>query len=529
MVAPPRQPPNILKRLVRSFVLQRAWRLALWLVYALVIGLSLRASLQDIHRQNMEVATEGARNVFRMIILARQWNANHNGVYVAVDKTTQPNPYLRGADRDITTSDGRTLTLVNPAYMTRMISEIAALKDGISFRSTSLHPINPKNAPDPWERAALLDFERGVKEVKELSTTPTGETVFRYIAPLRVTKECMGCHTAQSYVEGDIRGGISIVQDFAPFLAAAGPSEGMSLVSHGIVFLLFVALSWWSLEHLRASWKELEENIDALRQTRDELVQNEKMASLGRMVAGFAHELNTPVGIALGSISHSEQSLQDIDTLLLQDDVDEAELRRHLAALRQSGELALSNLRRTANLVQRFKRSSIDQVSEQARVFAVRELIDEVVFNLHQKLKKSGVNVVIDCPDTLAINGIPGLIDQLLTNLLINSLQHGFAEGSRAGTIRIAVNTASPGQLHLRYADDGAGMSAEAAQRIFEPFFTTRRGKGGTGLGMFLCYSIVDDQLRGTISCESQPGQGVRFDITFPAQVVQHDPKKATS
>ena len=290
-----------------------------------------------------------------------------------------------------------------------------------------------------------------------------------------------------------------------------------------------MALSWWSLEHLRASWRELEENIDALRQTRDELVQNEKMASLGRMVAGFAHELNTPVGIALGSISHSEQSLQDIDTLLLQDDVDEAELRRHLAALRQSGELALSNLRRTANLVQRFKRSSIDQVSEQARVFAVRELIDEVVFNLHQKLKKSGVNVVIDCPDTLAINGIPGLIDQLLTNLLINSLQHGFAEGSRAGTIRIALDTAAPGQLHLRYTDDGAGMSAEAAQRIFEPFFTTRRGKGGTGLGMFLCYSIVDEQLRGTISCESQPGQGVRFDITFPAQVVQHDPRKAPS
>ena len=511
--------PNILKRLVRSFVLQRIWRLALWLIYALVIGLSLRASLQEIHRQNLEVATEGARNVFRTIVLARQWNANHNGVYVPVNQTTLPNPYLDVANRELTTSDGRTLTLVNPAYMTRMISEIAELKDGISFRSVSLHPINPKNTPDPWERAALLEFEKEVPEVKELTTASTGEAVFRYLAPLRVNKECLGCHTAQNYAEGDIRGGISISQNYAPFLEAAHPSEITSILSHGLVFLLFVGLSWWSLEHLRSSWKDLEESIDELRQTRDVLVQNEKMASLGRMVAGFAHELNTPMGIALGSISHNEQTLKDIDVLLQQEEVSEETLRQYLGTLRQSGVLALSNLKRAANLVQRFKRSSIDQISEQARIFHVRELIDGVVFNLHQQLRQSTVSV--DCPNTLAINGIPGLLDQLLTNLLINSLQHGFAEGTLAGKISIAVDAAAPGQLHIVYADNGAGMSAEAAQRIFEPFFTTRRGQGGTGLGMFICYNIVNEQLGGTIACESQPGDGVRFYISFPCVVVE--------
>lgn len=275
------------------------------------------------------------------------------------------------------------------------------------------------------------------------------------------------------------------------------------------------------MEHLRSSWKALEENINELEQTRDELVQNEKMASLGRMVAGFAHELNTPVGIALGSISHNEATLNDIDTLLGNEEVSEKDLREHLGTLRHSGELALSNLKRAANLVQRFKRSSIDQISEQARVFPVRELIDDVVFALQEQLRKAAIELTIDCPRSLAIEGVPGLLDQMLTNLLLNSLQHGFASGTPAGKIRIAVDTTKPAHLHIVYEDNGAGMSAEAAQRIFEPFFTTRRGQGGSGLGMFICYSIVSEQLRGTITCESQPGAGVHFDILFPCPVAQ--------
>lgn len=519
MIATPQTNP--LKRLIRSFVLQRAWRLALWLAYAVVIGLSLRASLNESHHHNLEVAAEGARNVFRMIVLARQWNASHNGVYVPVDEKTLPNLYIEGSERDITTSDGRALTLVNPAYMTRMISEMAKLTDGVSFRSISLRPINPQNAPDPWERDALLSFEKEAREVKGVQTAASGETIFRYVAPLRVSKECLGCHTAQDYIEGDIRGGISISQNYAPFLEAARPSERTSIVAHGLVFLLFVALSWWSMEHLRTSWKELEENIDELQQTRDELVQNEKMASLGRMVAGFAHELNTPTGIALGSISHSEQTLNEIDALLKQEEVSEDDLRAHLATLRLSGELALSNLKRAASLVQRFKRSSIDQISEQSRIFVVKDLIDDVIFTLHDQLGKSAVEVSVDCPGTLAIDGVPGLIDQLLTNLLLNSLQHGFADGTQPGKISIAVDAGTPDRLHIRYADSGAGMSAEAAQKIFEPFFTTRRGQGGSGLGMFICYNIVSAQLRGTISCESKPGEGVRFDISFPCLVAE--------
>jgi two-component system NtrC family sensor kinase len=520
MLVKPRPQPNIFKRLIRSVILHRSWRLVLWAICAALIGLSLRASIKEIDKHNLEVASEGARNVFRMIVLARQWNANHQGVYVPVDEKTQANPYLTAPQRDITTSDGRALTLVNPAYMTRMISEMSKLDSEVSFRSTSLHPINPQNAPDVWEREALLSFANGVREVKGLTVKEAGETIFRYIAPLTVSKDCLGCHAAQEYVVGDIRGGISISQNYAPFLQAARPSERASIISHLLVFLLFAALSGWAMERLRTSWQELEENIDELEKTRDDLVQNEKMASLGRMVAGFAHELNTPVGIALGSISHNEATLNDIDVLLKTEEVSEEELRERLGALRHGGELALSNLKRAANLVQRFKRSSIDQASEQTRIFFVRELIDDVVFSLHSQLKKAPTRVTTKCPEKLAVDGSPGLLDQVLSNLLLNSLQHGFAKGTRPGKISISADAETPGHLHIIYSDNGAGMSSEAAQRIFEPFFTTARNQGGSGLGMFICYNIISEQLRGTITCESNPGEGVRFDISYPCVFV---------
>lgn len=503
--------------LVRSFVLERRWWLVFWVLGAVVAGLFLRAALVEIAQHNLGVATEGARNVFRMLLVMRQWNAQHEGVYVPLRDPVQPNVYLKHPRREIQTLDGQTLTLVNPAYMTRMISELTHLSEGVSFRSISLKPINPGNTADDWERVALLQMEKGVKEVGELTALDNGQPVFRYLAPLWVTKECLGCHGDQGYVPGQLRGGVSITLDYAPFLAAALPSQRTSIAAHLAVWLAFVLLSGWLLVQLRQRWLALEQHIDALQQTRSELLQSEKMASLGRMVAGFAHELNTPVGVAVGAISHGAEALDRIDVLLRGEEVDEAVLRGQLSSLRSGGDLALRNLQRASSLVQRFKRSSIDQLSEQKRVFLVREIIDDVAFTLQNQLKRGPVQLTVDCPPDLRINGVPGLLEQLLTNLIMNSMQHAFADGSRGGRIRITVSV-DAALLRLEYADDGQGMSEEVAGRVFEPFYTTRRGSGGSGLGMFLCYNIVTVELGGTIQCFSTPGQGVRFEVEFPCE-----------
>lgn len=512
--------------LIRSLVVQRAWWLVLWAIYAAVTALFIRTALTEIRQHNLELATTGARNVFQMLLVTRQWNAQHGGVYVPVTEKTPPNPLLNHPRRDIRTTDGQKLTMVNPAFMTRMISDMTQISQGLSFRSVSLKPLNPDNAPDAWEKAALNTLSDKISEVRELTVTGKGQAVFRYLAPLWVSEECLDCHREQGYQVGDLRGGISIAQDYTPFIAAAAPREHTTILAHGTVLLLLVLISGGSLALVRRSWLRLEDNIEELQQTRNELLQNEKMASLGRMVAGFAHELNTPVGIAVGAISHGEETLKAIDALLAHEEVDETRLREYLASLRSGDELALVNLRRAATLVQRFKRSSIDQTSEQRRLFSVREIIEDVEFSLKGQLRKGPVEVAIECPPELRINSTPGLFEQVLTNLLLNSLQHGFADGTRPGRVEIAVTLPRPGCLRIHYADNGAGMSSEVAEHIFEPFFTTRRGQGGSGLGMFLCYNIVTVELGGSIQCGGAPGEGVHFDMTIPCEAVGEENSK---
>jgi signal transduction histidine kinase len=149
----------------------------------------------------------------------------------------------------------------------------------------------------------------------------------------------------------------------------------------------------------------------------------------------------------------------------------------------------------------------------------MKELINDVLFALHGTLKRLPIGISVECPDDLVLDGVPGLVEQLLTNLIMNAIQHAFDDGHRAGTIRIQVERADGG-IHLAFTDDGAGMAAESRARIFEPFYTTRRDRGGSGLGLYICYGIVTSRLGGTVQCHSEPGAGCRFDIHFPVRAV---------
>ena len=487
--------------------------------------MTLTVHVADIRTQSIRIATEGARNMFRMVVLTRSWNSSHGGVYVPVTPQTQPNPYLDVKRRDVTTTDGQALTLVNPAYMTRLIAEMAESDSGAIFRLTSLRPVRPQNAPDDWERAALLSFENGNKETIEVTQGPPAEQL-RYMAPLQVQQSCMSCHARQGYRVGDVRGGISVSQRYAPIEAATRAGVEQAQLTYGSVFVLVTALGWLLLELLRRRWLDLDGKIFELQHTRAELVQSEKMASLGRMVAGFAHEINTPVGVAVGAVSHNEDALDRISTMLSQEEVSEEDLREELNGVRQGSALAMANLRRAASLVQSFKRTSIDQTSEQVRAFEMKELISDVLFSLQGTLKRLPITVGVECPEAMRLDGVPGLIEQLLTNLVMNAVQHAFCDGSRAGNIRIRVQREGT-QIHLEFADDGVGMDAGQVARVFEPFYTTRRGQGGSGLGLYICYTIDTARLGGSIECHAQPQMGCRFDVRFPAERVDKEEANA--
>ncbi len=250
-----------------------------------------------------------------------------------------------------------------------------------------------------------------------------------------------------------------------------------------------------------------------------EVANREKMVSLGRLVAGFAHELNTPIGIAMGSASALQREAQKIRHLMAQEEVDVDELLAAVTSVENGFTLTLSNLERAANLVTSFKRTAVDQTSGEMRVFRVLEVIEDTINLLHLHFKQTSIQIQVTCPNELKVNSLPGALEQLLTNLLMNSLIHGFEEGQRAGQIQIMVQLRE-NQLHLEYSDNGKGIPPDHLPKIFEPFFTTHRAHGGSGLGMYICYNLVTTQLQGTLTVDSVLGKGVKFTIIFPVSGV---------
>ncbi len=264
----------------------------------------------------------------------------------------------------------------------------------------------------------------------------------------------------------------------------------------------------------------LSATIDELERTRDELIQSEKMASLGRLVSGFAHEINTPIGIAITAASAINESGEALNTMLSQDEVSETALMATIDKIMEAGKLTFSNVRRAADLVSSFKRTSIDQTQETKRLFALHEVIQDIIMSLDNKFRRTSITIEHHCPTQINIYGYPGVISQILNNLMLNSLIHGFDDAALSGKITIDVRLENH-NINMDYADTGKGMDANTLEKLFEPFYTTRRARGGTGLGMYICYNLMMTRLKGTITCESLPGEGTVFHITFPIENVE--------
>ncbi|MBF0428481.1 MAG: hypothetical protein HQL94_06115 [Magnetococcales bacterium] len=278
-------------------------------------------------------------------------------------------------------------------------------------------------------------------------------------------------------------------------------------------------------EHLEFSNRALSDTIDELTLTQNELIHSEKMASLGRLVSGFAHEINTPIGIGITTMSTLPALTEQLNQMLEQESVDEDELNACLLNLRKNAELGLRNLLRTADLVTRFKRTSVDQSSLDIRRCNLLEILTDMQASVAHLLKKTKILVEIECPDHLIFSINPGFVAQILTNLIMNSIKHGFEGGKREGVITIRVwHNDVDNHLHFKYLDNGCGIAADVLPKIFEPFFTTARDSDGSGLGLYVVYGIVTAQLKGEISCQSTEGEGVVFDIHFPLSQGRGEP-----
>ncbi|MBP7336350.1 ATP-binding protein [Niveispirillum sp.] len=267
----------------------------------------------------------------------------------------------------------------------------------------------------------------------------------------------------------------------------------------------------------REARHQAEQALTRLCQTQDNLVQAEKMASLGRLVAGIAHEVNTPVGTALAAATRLANDTRGIEQALSSGTLRREQMNEYIDATSLAARILQSNMERAARLIESFKHVAVDRTRQDRRRFDLAGYLEEVVISLRPQTRKTPHAIALTGATRLSADTYPDAVAQLVTNLLVNAVTHAFPDG-RSGRVELDLRADPSGWIELRVRDDGKGMAQDQLERIFEPFFTTGREKGGSGLGLYLAYSQVTQKLGGTLTVESSaPNQGTCFLARFPA------------
>ena len=258
----------------------------------------------------------------------------------------------------------------------------------------------------------------------------------------------------------------------------------------------------------------LSKTLKELQEIQDLLIESGKMAMLGELVAGIAHEINTPVGVSLTVSSYIEKELKQMLKKVNSNTLTKKEFTTTLTSLQESSASVVRNLLRAGELISSFKQVAVDQTSHSVRRFNFFEYVDEIFLNLKSQFKNRKIELINRCPEELNLVSYPGAYSQILTNLIMNSLIHAF-DGDDAGKITIDVEEYD-NTLKITFSDNGHGIPEEYVQKIFNPFFTTKRGYGGTGLGLNLTFNITTNVLKGKIICESEVDKGTTFIMSVP-------------
>ncbi|MGO8911142.1 MAG: PAS domain S-box protein [Bradyrhizobium sp.] len=268
-------------------------------------------------------------------------------------------------------------------------------------------------------------------------------------------------------------------------------------------------------QEMRKAKDSAEAALRNLRETQNSLIEAEKLAALGRLVAGVAHEVNNPVGISLTVASSLERKTALFASEVARGDLRRSSLNEFLETSRDASSQLVANLNRAAELITSFKQVAADRNYSDQRTFDLGDLTEQVVMSLRPGLRKHHLTLTVDCQPNLTMNSYPGPYGQVLTNLFLNAVAHAFPDG-RPGCVDITVRESGKDNVEIIFSDDGCGMSLDVRRRAFDPFFTTRRDQGGTGLGLHIVYSIVTNRLGGRLELDSEPGRGTRIQIILP-------------
>ncbi|CAH2031577.1 ATP-binding protein [Trichlorobacter ammonificans] len=467
-------------------------------------------------------------------LVYRRWAANHGGVYVPITEQTPPNPYLAMMpERDVTTTTGKRLTLMNPAYMTRQVFELGKEQYGAKGHITSLNPIRPENGPDEWERSALLMFQR--QQVRELHALAPidGQPYLRYMRAMVTEQSCLKCHGHQGYKVDEVRGGISVSVPLASFLRNEQQLTLSIAVAHGGIWLLGVGFIQLKRKRLTDVLLREEAAGKAVEVMQRQLFQNEKMASVGQLAAGVAHEINNPMGFISSNLGTLDKYLNRLSEFIASADQAVARSGNHEAVhqlMEARKRLKINHIlddihqliaesqdgaMRVRRIVQDLK--SFSHVSEAETAWVDLNETLETTINIAWNEIKYVAVLNREFGELPRLRCFPQQLNQAFLNLLVN------AAHAIKGNGTITVKTwCDDSNLFVAISDTGAGIAQEHLERIFEPFFTTKEVGKGTGLGLSICYDIIKKH-NGEISVESTVGKGTTFTVRLPVAPADSD------
>jgi PAS domain S-box-containing protein len=303
---------------------------------------------------------------------------------------------------------------------------------------------------------------------------------------------------------------------YRPFLTRAVPLRDKNDVVYGWIGThIDISERKRSEQEIRNARDAAEAALQNLQETQNSLIEAEKLAALGRLVAGVAHEINNPVGTSLTVASSLERKIDLFAAEVAQGSLKRSSLNEFLKVSREASAQLVANLNRAAELIQSFKQVATDRNYSNQRIFDLGILTEQVAMSLRPGLGKQNLTLNVECPADLMMNSYPGPYGQVLTNLFLNAVAHAFADGE-GGAMDIKVQASGKDHVEIVFSDNGSGMDHDVRRKAFDPFFTTRRDQGSTGLGLHIVYSIVTNYLGGRLHLESAPGTGTRVQLILP-------------
>ncbi|WP_046863299.1 sensor histidine kinase [Microvirga massiliensis] len=410
---------------------------------------------------------------------------------------------------------------ISPLIQSEMTDAIAQWREGLATTAVGLRGQNSTIADMDAMAQRMVTAASTVNDMFTGDANRIGQVVRTILLLGAATGLLLGTGTA-FIVARSITGPLKSLRDrmislasnpAASFIPEATREDELGAMARAAN--LFVREITRREEALRQAKEQADETLQRLKETQADLIQAEKLASLGQLVAGVAHEINTPLGVALTTSTALQREATRLQESASAGKLTRSEFNGGLERLAEGSRLLLANLTRAIDLVYSFKQVAADQASGERRRFELKSWLEELLTSIGPVLRKTGHFVEVACPSGIELDSFPGSLGQVLTNLIMNSIVHAYAP-EQAGHLSIAVSLPRRDMVRLVFGDDGRGIPPENLSRIFDPFFTTGRERGGTGLGLHIVYNLVTVGLQGSIDVESTAGQGTSFTIDLP-------------